>query len=523
MYTYKITNGIIVDGTGAKPYRGAVYFDGDKIAAVTADETLPAEKTFDAQGHVIAPGFIDVHSHSDSVYRSLPTMTSKLLAGVTCEFIGQCGGSCVPRGDEKLWTEKQTPIDVTTYAEDVRNRGCSINLGVFIGHGTLRSIVMGAGMEKPTPEQLQQMCDLLEKMLIQGATGVSFGLIYAPGCFADEDEITALAKVCAKYDRVLAVHMRNENYRILEAIDEMLRVAERSGVRLEISHLKVMGNPANIPAEEVLAKIDNARARGIRVTADQYPYTASHSGVTSCLPKWALDGGMPKLLERLRDEDEWAKIKATNLPALNERGGAEHIVLSDVFNGSPLIPHLGKSLAQISEEWGLSGAETIRKLLLDNGGGVQCFYKSISEDGMMKFLARRDISVVSDGSAFDSNDTNHIPPKGGFKIPHPRNSSFTVRFFRLVRENNIMPIEEAVRKLTGHPAEVMGFADRFGTLKAGLDATVTVFDPETVADRATFTEPALKPVGIDGVFVNGELVLDHGTFTSARPGRVVRK
>ncbi len=517
MFTTKLTNGLIVDGTGSKPYRGAVYFDGARLAAVTADDSLPAEKTYDVGGHAIAPGFIDIHNHSDLTYRSLPTLTSQLLSGVTCVAMGQCGSSCIPRA-----SAGDLPHNVTTYAADIAKYGSSINYAAFVGHGTIRNVVMGPDMRPSTPDELARMCELLDKLFAQGATGLSFGLLYSPGNFAEEDELVALASVAAKYDRVLSVHLRNENKKLFESLDEMFRIAEKSGVRLEISHLKVMGKSQWGEAGEVLAKIDAARARGIRVFADQYPYTASHTTVSACFPKWALDGGPKRFIARLREEEEWKRVSEGGLPEMYERGGPENIVVSDVPAGTD-ASYLGKSLAQIAREMDLPVPEAIRKMLLACGYGVQTFYHSLGETDVLTILSRPDISVVSDGVAFDSFDLDHIPPRGGWKIPHPRNSSSTVRALRLIRENNLMPLEAAVRKMTGQPADVIGWSERFGYLKPGLDATVTVFDSENVADRATFDEPALQPVGIDLVFVNGELVLDHGKLTDARPGRLVLK
>lgn len=517
MFTTKLTNGRIVDGTGSAPYRGAVYFDGDRIAAVTADESLPALKTFDVGGHVIAPGFIDIHNHSDLSYRTLPALTSYLLAGVTCLSMGQCGSSCIPRA-----SAGELPHDVATYAADIGKYGSSLNYTAFVGHGTIRNVVMGPDMRPSTPDELARMCALLEQLFEQGATGLSFGLLYSPGNFAQEEELVALAAVAAKYDRVVSVHLRNENRHLFESLDEMFRIAEKTGVRLEISHLKVMGKSQWGEAGRALEAIDAARARGIRVTADQYPYTASHTNLSACFPKWALDGGPQRFIERLRDDDEWRRVSEGGLPEMYERGGPENIVVSDVPEGTD-ASYLGKSLAQIAREMDLPVTEAVRKMFLAVGYRIQTFYHSLGEEDVLTILARPDVSVISDGFAFDSFDVAHFPPHGGWSIPHPRASSSAVRALRLIREKKLMPLEAAVRKLTGQPADAIGWSHRFGYLKSGLDATVTVFDPENVADRATYSEPLLRPVGIDLVFVGGELVLDHGTPTDARPGRLMLK
>lgn len=508
-----IKNGLIVDGSGAKPYSGSLYIRDGKIEAVGPDVTANAAKVIDAAGMAVAPGFIDIHTHSDTVYRTVPDMNSKLVSGVTTEVVGQCGGSCIPiRDGEKDWAEKGIPYDLDTYIEDVRRRGVSINLGMMIGHGTLRAAVVGLEMRQATPDELERMCALLEKMLLQGALGVTFGLIYPPGSFCDTAEIIALAKVCAKYDRVLSVHIRNENKGAFDALEEMIRVGEQTGVKIEISHFKLMGKAQWGRIGEQLAKVDAARKRGVRIGCDQYPYTASSSGLLSCFPKWAMDGGFSRLYERLQDETEWAKVSEGGFPEMYERGGPENIIIQRVPTGADTSVQ-GKSLTELAEEWKLSVPETMRRLLLRSRGGVNCFYHSIGEADMLQVMARRDVSVVSDGTAFDLDSYTGLP--------HPRSTGTAPRFLRLVREHGLMPLEDAVRKLTGLPAGVMGLDGTLGLLREGLDGTVVIFDPDTVADRATFREPNLRPVGIGHVIVSGETVLEHGVPTAARPGRVL--
>ena len=512
MFDTLIRNGLLVDGTGKAPFRGTLALRDAKIAAILPpDAAAEAAEVWDARGLAVAPGFLDIHTHSDTIYRTLPTMNAKLVSGVTCEIVGNCGGSCVPVREDKR--QDGVPYDVESYARDFEQRGATINIGTLIGHGTLRAATIGWEMRQMTPEELERMQDLLERMLLQGAVGVSFGLIYPPGSFCDTEEIMALARVCKKHDRTLSVHMRNENRGAFDALAEMIRVGEATGVRVEISHFKLMGKAQWGRAGELLAMVDEARARGVDIHCDQYPYTASSSALTSCFPKWAMEGGFDRLVERLRDDAEWARIREGDFPEMYQRGGPENIIIRAVPAGCDR-GMLGKSVSEIAEELGCSVTDALREILIRNKGRVSCFYHSIGEADMLQILARRDISIVSDGNTFDLDHYEDLP--------HPRSTATAPRFLRLVREHNLMPLEAAVYKLTGLPASVMRLDGQLGLLKEGLWADITVFDPATVADHATYQQPALRPTGIERVWVGGQCVLDRGTITEARPGRFVR-
>ena len=530
MYDLLIKNGIIADGTGDKPFTGMVYISDGKIAKVVKDcaPEEPAEKVIDACGHIVAPGFVNIHCHSDKTYLSDPTYESMLTSGVTFELCGLCGLSCIPVSEKNLKSQaglgglltgnsnetNYKPRDMKTYKEDVENTRVSINVGMMIGHGALRSTIAGWDQRPLTDEELREMCELLDKELKAGALGISFGLIYPPGSFCDTEEIKALAKVCAANDKVLAVHMRNENVRVFEALDEMISVAKETGVRLEISHLKLMGKKMWGKSEELLAKVDQARKEGVIIYCDQYPYDASHSGLQSSLPKEAVDGGYAKMVENLKDDEWWDRISCHGtLPELKNRGGAENVYINELLPDAELPEIIGKSLTEIAEMYGMSLSDAVRYILIHCGGKIQCVYHNMSMDDVLSIMSRRDISVISDGTAYSFSNHNGMP--------HPRNAGTFARFFRLVRENDLMPIEDAVRKVSGLPAEVMGLDRQFGLIKEGLLASITVFDKDTVTDRATFDVPDLPSEGIDYVIVNGEIVLDHGKVTDARPGKVI--
>ena len=527
MFDAVIKNGLIVDGTRAKPYNAALYIKDGKIAEISADADKPAKVVYDAAGHMVAPGFIDIHSHSDISYLSTPTMEAKLIGGVTFELVGQCGISIVPMNDRNLELnlscqssvvkvrpnkDSYAPRDMVGYKKDVEEHGISINVGALIGHGALRSSVIGWEMRQMTETELKEMCDLLDKMLEQGAAGVSFGLIYPPGSFCDTNEIVEIAKVVAKHDKILAVHMRNENKGVFKALDEMIEVALKTGVKLEISHLKLMGSTQFGKTDELFAKIELARAKGVRIHADQYPYSTSHSVLTSSFPKWVTDGGYPAFVKRLQDDEIFAEIIKDGLPEMYNRGGPENITVGEIPNGDyPEI--IGKNLLEIAEMLNMNLFDALRHILIKCNGCIQCLYKCMDDDDVLTIMSRKDICVCSDGAAFPLDDPNgHV---------HPRNTGTFPRFLKLVRENNLMEIQDAVYKMTGLPATIMGLSDKIGFLKPGMNADITVFDYDNVADGATFDEPTGKPTGIDMVLVNGELVLDHGVFTENRPGKVM--
>lgn len=528
MYDLIITNGMIVDGTRKKPYPGTLCVKDGKIAKIVSGQEPVKEeagRVIDASGHVVAPGFINLHCHSDNSYISVPTYESMLNAGVTFELCGQCGLSCIPlkkssqsapgSGILKLTAEQTAnlPKNMTEYTQAIAEKGISINVGMMIGHGALRSAVVGLEQRPLTEAETREMCELLDSELKAGALGVTFGLIYAPGSFCDTEEIKALARVCAANNKVLAVHMRNENRKVFEALDEMIEVARETGVRLEISHLKLMGKTMWGKAGELLAKVDMARAKGISIHCDQYPYDASHSGLYSCLPNEAKDGGLVLMAERMKDDDFWNRVSDNGtLPEMEFRGGAENIVVNEI-GGTDWPEIIGKSLPEIAQMLGTTVPDAVRQVFIHCNGKVQCVYHNMSMEDVLTIMSQRDISVVSDGTAYDLK--NH----GG--KPHPRNLGTFPRFFRLVREHQLMPIEDAVYKVSGLPSSIMGTDDQFGFLKEGYDATITVFDKDAITDCATYDEPTLPNKGIDYVFVNGELVADHGTITDARPGKCV--
>jgi len=523
VFDLAVKNGLIVNGSLSKPFVAHVYIKDGKIQEISSEEHS-AEKIIDANGRAVSPGFIDIHSHSDCSFQQNPAHEGKLSQGVTFELVGQCGSSLVPLNDKNRDSVIRTVgssfgvlfdnsafmgSDLDDYAAEIRQRGISLNIGALIGHGTLRSYIAGWEMRQLTSEEMDAMCDLLDWLLLQGALGLSFGLIYPPGSFCDTNEILRLAEILAKRDRLLAVHMRNENEGVFRAFDEMISVAKASGVRLQISHLKLMGETQWGRADELLAKLDAARAEGIRVHCDQYPYTASSSALTSCLPPEALEGGYGRLVERLSSSEEWEKILQTGLPELYKRGGPGRVVITDTNN--LLKEYEGLNLNEAAEKMGVTLFEAMRQMLISCKGIIGCVYHSMDESDMLKIMARTDIAAASDGTAYTVSDSQ--------KRYHPRSTSTFPRFLAIARDKALMPLETAINKITSLPADIMGLGHRIGSLAPGFPADITVFDYEKITDRADYQNPWLLPEGIECVIVNGEIAYENSKATQNRPGR----
>ncbi|GAA6522286.1 amidohydrolase family protein [Lawsonibacter asaccharolyticus] len=534
MYDLILRGGTVVDGTRSRPYAADVCIRDGRIARITPDAGEEAREVVDVSGLTVAPGFIDIHSHSDACPLLSFQPESKLFQGITTEITGNCGTSILPSLPENsreivqyffddtsmfsqvVLNEKDRSLDglygVEEYARAVAAHGCTANYGQLVGHGTLRGAVMGFVDRDPGPEEMERLKDLLERELRAGAFGMSLGLIYPPSAFCKREELVELAKVLKKYDALLTVHMRNEGPRIFQAVDEMLDITRRSGVHLQISHLKLMGRPQWGRSRELLDKLAAARRQGLNVTCDQYPYTATSTSMTALLPKWAHDGGRAALLERLRDPSR--QLKAEIAAEMEDRGGADRVMIAGTHGCRPEWE--GRTVAELTEELKLSPADTVVHALDCCGGRVACIYFSIDEGDMLNIMKDMDIAVGSDGYglSFDRSIT--------ITDPHPRSFGTFPRFLRLVREHQLMPLEDAVYKLTGLPADILGLRDR-GTLAEGRIADITVFDAERVRDTSEFTDSVRKPEGICHVLVGGEFALRQGRSAGGRKGAVIRR
>ena len=527
MYDLVLYGGLVADGICDNPYPAAVCVKNGLIVRITTDDIPDGVRRLNVSGKIVAPGFIDVHSHSDGSPLVGYLTESKLAQGVTTEITGNCGKSSIPATLETLeelhdtmQTDLQLPlygakvarISITDYAADVEKIGAIGNYGMLVGHSSLRYAVMGPVDRDPTPEELETLKSMLERELTRGAFGMSLGLIYPPSAFSSRDELVELAKVLKKHNAVLAVHMRNEGNKVFESTDEMLSIAKESGVHLQISHLKLMGKPQWGRSSELLKKIEKAQAEGVNVTCDQYPFTASSTSLTAVLPHWAHDGGSKALLNRLRNPTE--QLKQEIAQKVEERGGAHTILV--VSTNSVYPEYEGKFVNEVAEALGLNPIDTIIKLLVDAELVAKGIFFCIDEGDMLNIMKKEYVCVGSDGYAY-SYEKKYTPNN-----PHPRSFGTFPKFFQTVREHNLMPIGEAVRKVSSLPAKWFGINDR-GFLKEGLAADITVFDPEKIENLSTYTCSKVRPKGIDYVIVNGEIAMDHGNLCQCHAGQVLLK
>jgi N-acyl-D-amino-acid deacylase len=510
-------NARVLDGTAAPWFVADVAVKDGYIVKVGRIEG-EAKQVIDAAGKYLSPGFIDTHSHSDTPLVENPTADSKIMQGVTLEVIGQCGTSAAPRNmglreqDEseitKMAEDGPKWTDMASYMEVLESQGVSVNVAPLVGHGTVRRQVMGVEPRPATPEEAEQMKILVREAMEQGAFGMSTGLIYVPGRYSETSEVIELAKVVAEYGGVYFTHIRNESAHLLEALAEAIEIGNEAGLPAQVSHFKAMREPNWGKVPEAIAMIERAREDGLDITADQYPYIASSTGLGSPLPASAWTGGEGS--ERLRDPEERKKI----LEQLKARGYWDSIVIANLEHPDDQ-QYIGESVEAVGRIQGISSEEAALGLLERNRGVVQIVNFAMNEDNVRTIMKLPWVMVGSDGSAL-----NVKTAKGK---PHPRNYGTFVRILgRYVRDHKVLRLEEAVRKMTSLPAMRLGLQDR-GILKEGMRADLVLFDADAVVDNATFTEPHQYASGIDYVVVNGVIVVEDGAHNGARPGAVLRR
>ncbi len=526
-----IRNGMIYDGSGKKPYVADIAINGKQIVAIGILKNAKAKEVIDAKGLAVSPGFINMLSWANETLIEDGRSLSGLTQGVTLEVMGE-GWSMGPL-NEKLKQETMEAmgdikytIDWTTlgqYLSSLERRGISTNVASFVGAATVRIDVLDYENRAPSSKELEEMKSLVRQAMEEGAFGVASSLIYAPAFYAKTDELVELCKVAAEYDGMYISHLRSEGNRFSEAVDELLTIARDANIRSEIYHLKAAGKSNWNKLDGVIRKVEEARMSGLKITADMYLYTAGATGLDASMPPWVQEGGQKEWEKRLKDPAIRTQLQKEMTAQSNEweslylaAGSPEKVILVS-FKQDSLKYLTGKTVAEVSVIRGTTPEETIMDLIVDDNSRVEAVYFLMSEENVRKQIA---LSWMSFGS-----DAGSLAPEGVFlkSNVHPRAYGNVARLLgKYVRDEKIIPLEEAIRKLTSLPASNLGITDR-GMLKKGNFADIVVFDPATIQDHATFDKPHQLSTGVVHVFVNGTQVLKNGEHTGAKPGMAVRK
>lgn len=497
-----ISGGRVIDGTGNPWFKADVAIKDGRVAEIGRIDSSRAARVIDAKDLIVAPGFIDVHTHIESNILDLPAAENFLRMGVTSVVTGNCGSSALPMGD---WFSR------------LEQKGVSINIAALVGHNTVRRAGMNGDFDRPpTTEELQKMRELVDQAMRDGAVGLSTGLEYIPGTYAKTGEIVELAKVAAKYSGVYASHMRNEGPDVENSISEALAVGAQSGCPVEISHFKVSSKKRWGASAVTLKMVEDARARGQQVTVDQYLYPAGSTGIGILFPSWLFEGGDEKTRERLQDAATRERVKR-ELIAKAAQDGFKDFSFAYVANHRANQAFNGKNIAEITKivkqktDAGSQAEQAIDLLL---AGGAQMVLHKMSDQDVERIFKQPFTMVASDAGVIDVASSS---------IPHPRGFGNNARALGVyVREKRLVGLEEAIRKMSSLPAQTFNLWDR-GLLRPGMAADIVIFDEKIVVDRATFEQPKQYAAGIDYVIVNGQIVIEKGSHNSAKSGRVLRK
>jgi N-acyl-D-amino-acid deacylase len=528
-YDVVIKGGQIYDGSGAIPYVGDVAIRGDRISYVGPTHSMTAKRTIDAHGQAVAPGFVNMLSQAQESMIADGREESDLFQGVTLEVMGE-GDSMGPltddmaRRNESHETDIKYPIDWRTLGQYLQAReraGTSLNIASFVGATTVRDFVLGEGDVQPTAEQLQRMRALVRQAMEEGALGVSSALIYTPATFAKTDELAALATEAGACGGIYITHMRSEGDRLLEAVDETISIARQSGAPAEIYHLKA-GGKSNWPKiDAVIAKVNAARAAGIRITADMYTYTAGGTGLDAAMPPWVREGGLEAWTQRMRKPEVRARVARemddprAGYENLYLKAGPDGMILA-AFKSDELKPLTGKSLTEVANLWHESPEETAMDLVIKDGSRVGVIYFVMSEDNVRKETTLPWMSFASDEAA--------PSPEGIFleSNAHPRAyGNFARLLAKYVRTDKVVTLQDAIHRLSALPAANLSLKDR-GLLKPGYFADIVVFDPNKIQDHSTYVKPHQLASGVNDVIVNGQFALSDGVATGAHSGQFVR-
>ena len=530
-----IEHGHIIDGTGSPWYSGDVGIRNGHIAAIGDLANAPARQNIDAQGHVVAPGFIDMLGQSELTILVDPRLPSKIYQGITTEITGE-GGSVAPLNDAMISADRAgyehlhiTP-DWRTFREyfaRLEKQGMGINLAMYVGATSVRRMVLGDAKVDPTPAQLEQMKQLVDAAMQDGAVGVSTSLQYSPAPYAKTEELIALAREASKYGGIYATHMRSEGDAVLESIDEATRIGREAQIPVEIWHLKAAGKANWGKMPQIVERIDKARAAGVDVSANTYAYTAWFNTFSAFVPPWAHDGGDAQLIDRLKDPATRAKIRKDMTSTGKDSAGEDwdnewqevpgpQAILIAVVQNPELIPLQGKRLSDVAAMWHEDAIDALFDLLIKDKAFTEVAVFGMDEPDVVQALKQPWMSV--------DNDSQGTSPEGllAGEHPHPRAYGTFPRILRkYVREEHVLTLPDAIRKFTALPAQKLRLADR-GVLKQGMWADVVVFDPEKITDKATFEDPNQLSVGMDYVLVNGVAVIEREKMTGKLPGKVLR-
>jgi len=540
MFDIIIQNGKIVDGSGQKAYPADIGIESGRITEISPGLEAESQEIIDADGYVVSPGFIDMHSHSDFTLLVHAEAESKIRQGVTTELVGNCGGSPAPVPEEHfddfmqymiglggLYQKALAPRDwrwrtLSQFYDELEKKGVAVNVAPLVGHSTLRAATMGYESGPPSSDELQQMKRLLEIELDQGAFGMSTGLIYHPGAFADRDELTELARLIRSYDGMYTTHIRSEGKYLHEAVDEALYVAENSGASVQISHLKCEV-PANWgKAGNTLSRINRSRQNGFQVGFDQYPYLAYQCGLLEIFPPWAKENGAGPMIDALRDKALRQKVvKYMTQPPYDWDNPMDGLKWDQIrlngFNRETNQELEGLTVARIAEKLSVAPLEAVFRLFEDEQGGLSMIVFSMNEEEVIEIMQQPEGMFGSDGCA--------VAPYGltAARKVHPRFYGTYPRILgRYVREKKVLTLEQAVYKMTGLPARKLQLKDR-GLLNRGYQADIVVFDELRITDTATFENPHQYPKGVHHVLVNGQRVIANGEHTGRLPGKVLKR
>jgi N-acyl-D-amino-acid deacylase len=530
-YDLIIRGGTIFDGSGQPGFKAALAIQGERIAAIGAlDGSVKAKKEIDASGKAVAPGFINVMSSANQALMIDGRSMSDIRQGVTLEVFGEghSEGPLNPSMKAKYQSE-QTDIkfDVTwntlgEFLDTLQARGVATNIASYVGAASLRIYAVGYDNRPATSAEMDIMRRLMAEAMEEGAMGVSSALIYPPGAFADTAELVELSKVAAKYGGIYISHLRSEGEQLMEAVEELITIAREAKIRAEIYHLKAVGVENWQKMDQLIARVDKARAEGMQISADMYTYTAGGTGLSAAMPPWVQEGGREAFMARLKDPQLRQKL-IKEMSTVNKEwenlylaaGSGKNVLLSK-FRTEALKPLQGKTLAEVAEARGKSEVETIIDLIVEDNSRVEAIYFHMTEDNLKKQMQCPWICLGSDGS---SHAAEGIFLKMGV---HPRVYGNFARFLaKYVRDEGVLPLGEAIRRMTSLPAENLCIKER-GKLTKGYFADVVVFDPQTIQDHATFQQSQQYATGVSDVIVNGQLVLENGEHTGATPGQVVR-